>query len=214
MRLPSPRTTRGYTVIELLVVLVIVAVLAAGFGTYSLWPRQRPTVKTLLNEIEGLLAESHQYASTSLGNVVVQTDGSWASRTYQLSYRPKTATDPVNRIRADAFEGREYAGVDTGGLMGTAVGAETLLAAIQANTPALYTDFNTALATPLTTPGATVEINAYNKQFLTPFCIPVVGMTRNGTYAGAPAGYVIVVGNRIYKYYKAGPGTGNPWRRM
>ena len=214
MRTRTRDASHGYSVIELLVVLFIVAILAAGLGTYSLWPRQRPAVKDLLNEIEGLVAQSHQFAGTNLGNVVTSSTGSWGARTYQISFQPKSTGVPVATLRADGFDGKEYAGVDTGGGMTTAVGGETLLAAIQSASPDLLPEFTSALGNPLGVAGATAELNAYNKQYLNAFCVPIVGLRGTSTYSGAPAGYVVVVKNRIYKFYKAGPGAENPWRRM
>lgn len=207
----------GYSFIELVVVMAIVAILALASGIYVMQPRQKPAVQNLMSEIEGLLADAHKYSGATLGNVVIESAGGWADG-YQLSYRQVALGSPaVNSVTFGAFQDRRFAGIDT--TAGTAevalaVGSETLAAAL-ATTPDLATAVNPALSSNLAGGGAgSAQINAFNKQFLTPFCIPVVGLREGVTYAGAPAGYVVVNGNRIYKFYKAGPGPQNPWRRL
>lgn len=205
----------GYSLIELLVVLVIVGILALGAGSYLFQSRQKPAVLNLLNEVEGLISESHKAAGTTLGNMVVEGAGSWGAKTLELNFQRKNAPGvPLSKLRADAAQDWQYAGIDTGGGLATAVGGESLEAALAGTTPDLLNEITTALGQNLFSVGGRVELNAFNKQFMTGFHIPVVGLRDGASFAGAPAGVVVVSGNRIYKFYKAGPGAGNPWRRL
>ncbi|HJV89961.1 MAG TPA: type II secretion system protein [Holophagaceae bacterium] len=205
----------GYTLVELLVVLAIVGILAVAAGAYLTMPRQKPAVQNALAEMEGLINEAHRYSGATLGNVVVESTGSWGSG-FKLSYRQVGAGQPdVNTMTFTAFADRAFAGVDTADTgVSTAVGSETLATALSA-TPDLLAEVGTALSKNLAAGGGGgVQINANNKQFMTPFCIPVVGLREGNTYPGAPAGYLVVNGSRIYKFYKSGPGAQNPWRRL
>ncbi len=207
----------GYTLMEMVVVLFIVALLTVAAGTYAFQPRQKPAVMSILGELEGLIAESHKYSSATLGTVRLNMTGAWAGRTTLLNYQtlppvgPPSA--PVNSFSAAAFRDWQFAGVDDQNQMAVAVGPETLPAALATVSPDIAAELATALTNPLV--GTTsVQINPFNKQFLTPFCIPVVGLRNGATYRGAPVGMIVVTGNRIYKFYKSGLGTDNPWRRM
>ncbi len=205
----------AFSLIELVVVLAIVGILAITAGVFSFQPRHKPAVQNLLNEVEGLISESHKAAGATLGNIVVEGVGSWGAKTLELNFQTKLAPGvPVSRIRADSAQDWQYAGIDTGGGMATAVGGETLEAALAGSTPDLLNDLTAALGRNLFAVGGKVELNAFNKQFMTGFHIPVVGLRDGVTFAGAPAGVVVVSGNRIYKFYKAGPGPENPWRRL
>jgi len=217
----------GYTLMEMVVVLFIVAILGLAVGRYAFQPRQKPAVQNLLNELEGVVAESHKYASATLGRVRVNnfappdgTTGDWAARTFEINFdavRPDGTLVPVvNRVTAAAFRDWRFAGVDTSGgaWTGTAVGAETLLASLGAVSADVQLEMAQALANPLTGPKGQIEINPFNKQFLRPFCIPVVGLQNGVPFAGAPAGVIVVTGSRIYKFYKPGAGASNAWRRL
>lgn len=207
----------GYTLVELLLVLAIIGILAMAASAYLTQPRQKPAVQNLLGEIEGLVAEAHKYSGATLGNVTLESTGGWATGgNYKLSFRQVgNGTQDVNTLTYASFPDRAFAGMDSGDSeMNTAVGTETLAAAI-ASTPGLAAELGSALTKNLTSGGGTsVQINAFNKQFLSPFCIPVVGLRDGKAYPGAPAGYIVVNGNKIYKFYKSGPGAQNPWRRL
>lgn len=211
MRPRSP----GFTLIETLVVMFIVALLALSAGYYLIQPRQKPAVLGVLNELEGVVAEAHKYSSATLGTVQINTTGNWTARTFVINYQTRqpdgTFSAPVNSFTAASYRAWTYGGVDSGGGgMLTAVGSQTLASALTNVSPDLAAELNIALGTPLTT--GSVQINPFNKQFMTPFCIPVVGLQGGASFSGAPAGMVVVTGSRIYKFYKAGPN--DPWRRL
>lgn len=212
-----PLRSRGYTFLELLVVLAIVGMLSLTAGYYLFQPRQRPAVLSALSEIEALITEAHKYSSATLGTVRINATGAWAGRSFELNFQslppvgPPSAT--VNRFGAASFKEWQAAGVDDAGAMALTVGADTLEVAVSKMSADVQAELTTALANPLVGTKS-VQINPFNKQFLTPFCIPVVGLRSGAPYAGAPAGMVVVTGNRIYKFYKSGPGSENPWRRL
>lgn len=206
---------RGFTLIELMTVLFIIGILASAAGYYMIQPRQKPAVLNALNELEGLVSEAHKYSSATLGTVQINAAGSWAARTFVINYQTRqpdgTFLAPVNSFRAASFGSWTYAGVDSdGGQMGVAVGSQTLASILPNLSPDLAAEIGNALTTPLV--NGNVQINAFNKQFMTPFCIPVVGLREGASFPGAPAGMIVGTGSRIYKFYKAGPN--DPWRRL
>ncbi|HJW31909.1 MAG TPA: type II secretion system protein [Holophagaceae bacterium] len=207
----------GYTLIELLVVMAIIGALSIAAASYLTLPRQKPAVQNLLSETEGLLGEASKYSGAALANVVLETNGTWTpTTTFRLSFRQVGAATPdVNAITSQAFPDRLYAGYDTSNAgVALAVGSETLAAALAA-TPGLSAELGPALNRNLVAPGGGgIQLNAFNKQYLAPFCIPIVGLRNGEPYAGAPAGYIVVTGSSIYKFYKSGPGAQNPWRRL
>jgi prepilin-type N-terminal cleavage/methylation domain-containing protein len=208
---------RGYSLIELLVVLAIVAVLSLFAGSYFFQPRQRPAVLSVLGEVEGLIFEAHKYSSATLGTVTLHTAGTWKDESFVMDFRslPPVGkeSDPITIFSAKAFKNRDLAGIDDTGKMTLAVGGETLDAAISKMSADVQGELASALANPLVGTNS-VTINPYNKQFMTSFCVPIVGLRKGETFAGAPVGMVVVTGNRIYKFYKAGVGPDNPWRRL
>lgn len=75
MALPSPRE-KGFSLIELLVVLTIVGVLT-GVGLFMLGNRQAGAVRSLMDELEGSLANAHQAAVASGRDVAIVSWGTW-----------------------------------------------------------------------------------------------------------------------------------------
>ncbi|HJV22871.1 MAG TPA: type II secretion system protein [Holophagaceae bacterium] len=208
----------GYTLIEILVVLAILGILGIAAGAYITMPRQKPAVQNLLSELEGLIAESHKYSASTLGNVQIEGLGSWSGKTLEVNFQTTgTGARVVNSFKSASFGDWSYAGIDDGdgSMVGVAVGTETLESALSSLSLDVQLELSNALKNPLLNGGGQkVQINAFNKQFMVPFCIPVVGLQGGKTFAGAPAGYLIVSGNRIYKFYKSGMGSTHPWRRL
>ncbi|MBI3131703.1 MAG: prepilin-type N-terminal cleavage/methylation domain-containing protein [Acidobacteria bacterium] len=211
------RSRSGYSLIELLIVLVIVGVLALFAGSYFFQPRQGPAVQNLLNEIEGIIAESHKVAGSTLGNVRLEGTGSWGDKSLELKFKRVSGLGgDLGKLRADTFRDWSSAGIDASDTgIATAVGSETLASALSATAPDLLNDLTQAMTVNLFAGGGKqIELNAFNKQFMTGFSIPVVGLKDGKAYAGAPAGVIVVSGNRIYKFYKSGSGSAKPWRRL
>jgi len=75
MALP-PKKNKGFSLIELLVVLTIVGVLTV-IGVVMLGNRQAGAVRSLLDELEGSLANAHQAAVASGRDVAIVTWGAW-----------------------------------------------------------------------------------------------------------------------------------------
>jgi prepilin-type N-terminal cleavage/methylation domain-containing protein len=165
-----PSRARGYTMLELMVVLIIVGILAIG-AVSVIGNKRSGNVRTLLDEVEGTLVGAQQGTGVGLLNVILLADGTWTSPSNRLyldgrPFDPKYSTtdftvtaniwDPTKRIGslADRFISRYtlnarehmYAGIiTTDSEQTTALGGRTWLAgdAFVAGLPA-------SLKTPLT----------------------------------------------------------------
>ena len=114
------------------------------------------------------------------------------------------------------------AGIDTTGAWATtALAGAAPLAGLKTFTnnasfsTGMTTNFTSALATPLCT-GAqvTVVFSGISRQYLTGFCVTVVGLNSAGAVANGPMGVLVVPagGANIYKYFK--PDQSSNWGRM
>jgi len=161
---------RGYTLFELLVVLIIVGILAVGAVT-TIGNKRSGSVRSLLDEVEGTLVGAQQGTGVGLTNVTLLADGTWTSASNRLyldgrPFDPKypatdflvaaNVWDPTKRIGslADRFISRYtmnardhlYAGViTTDSEQTTALGGRTWLAA-----DAFVAGLPASLKTPLT----------------------------------------------------------------
>jgi prepilin-type N-terminal cleavage/methylation domain-containing protein len=223
---PPKLPNRGFTLIEVLLVLFIGAILVFAVAR-SISSQQKPAVQSLLDELEGTLVGVIRAQDLSPNNLQFETAGSWSNRDLEIEAVDGTNQLVVQKFLANGHSNWAIAGIDSdGSLVASALGGRPPLNSIS---PCNVAPWSTALAnpfcnlvgTPTNSPtipllpsaaGKTVQLNAYNHQFVSSFCIPVVGLTNGQTYSGAPVGYVIVIGNRIYKFYSASPT--DPWRRL
>ena len=77
MRLPA-RTNRGYSLIELLVVLTIIGILSV-VGVMMIGNRRAVAVRSLLDELEGSLSNARQAAAATGRDIAIVQWGSWSA---------------------------------------------------------------------------------------------------------------------------------------
>ena len=74
----SPNPQKGYSLIELLVVLIIVGILAV-LGISMMGNRSGGAVRGVMDEIEGTLLEANKLATATGKDVMIVTQGDWTS---------------------------------------------------------------------------------------------------------------------------------------
>lgn len=94
MKYPGPNQ-RGYSLMELLVVMVIVTVLAVAGVTY-LGSRPATGVRTVLDEIEGALLDAHKQAVATGRDVTLASAGTWDPATPLVLVRGDATIDIAN----------------------------------------------------------------------------------------------------------------------
>lgn len=227
---------RGYSLAELLVVLVIVGILAA-VGVTMLGNRPAGGVRTILDELEGELMAAHKDAVATGRDVFIGTMGDWEDSSLILGYRPGTTnitateltgtllTDP-NSFRVSTGREHMHAGIVTPN--GTAKNWWNTTMKIAANGKqnddiTKFPPFNDAtsgfqgiltdtanLFQGSSTVG-TARISGASKRFLPTFWIGVVGVTRSGTNSyplpGGPMGVLVVQTNGGTVYKFYNPGV-------
>ncbi|GLH74002.1 hypothetical protein GETHLI_25040 [Geothrix limicola] len=77
---PRGRVASGYSLIELLVVLAIVGILSI-VGVTMIGNRQSGAVRSLLDEMEGVLSNAHKSATATGADVAIVTWGTWDTTT-------------------------------------------------------------------------------------------------------------------------------------
>jgi prepilin-type N-terminal cleavage/methylation domain-containing protein len=234
MRFIPPRS-RGFTLVEMLMVLAIASILVFAVAK-SVSSRQKPAVISLLDQLEGQVQDALVQSRLNPGQTLqFRAAGSWSGQTLQIALLNSTGTQAIgSSLFSQGRQDLTAAGIDINDAwVGTALSGRTALSA----TPPCDSDpFFTALlpanllcdgsgtgADPAAAPpfppptgGKTVFVNPISQQFTTPFHITVVGLAQGQPYAGAPIGYLVVSGNRVFKFYSPGPST-NPaqtWRRL
>lgn len=233
---PARQTCRGYSLIELLVVLTIVGILSM-VGVSMLGNRAGSSVRSVMDELEGTLMNAQKTAVVTSRDIYVATTGNWVAGTTVLDARalndaavanPPTAADlkagvdakrrgsPSECFRSLFTRNRDHqsAGVDCGaGWYAIARATAPELKDVEPVTsdPA----FVDAMANPLFT-GAdkTIFVNGLTRRFETGFCIVVVGLRAGAAIPGGPIGVLLVPArsSNVYRYYK--PDGSTTWRRQ
>ena len=88
---PTTRCCRGYSLIELLVVLVIVGILAV-VGVTMIGSRPAGSVRTVMDELEGALSNAHKLSVATGSDVMIATQGDWGAPTTPPAPAPATSS--------------------------------------------------------------------------------------------------------------------------
>jgi prepilin-type N-terminal cleavage/methylation domain-containing protein len=235
---PTHRSRAGYSLIELLVVLAIVAIITI-VGVTVIGDRKTNSVRSVMDQIEGVLANAQNTAVLSSMDVYVSSTGQWTDGSLVLDGRAlNTAAVSTPLVAADIKAGQDAkrlgspaecfrslylsainkehqsAGVDCGnGWYATARGTAQdlkLVAPVSTN-PALLNAMGTAL---FTGGDSCAILNGQTRRFETGFYIVVVGLAGGIPLAGGPVGIILVPQNssNVYKFYK--PSGSITWRRL
>ena len=96
------RRCRGYSLIELLVVLVIVGILAV-VGVIMIGNRPAGSVRAVLDELEGVLASAQKRAVATGQDVVISTSGDWGvPNILTMTYTGATGGDGFTLAHRDS----------------------------------------------------------------------------------------------------------------
>jgi prepilin-type N-terminal cleavage/methylation domain-containing protein len=230
---PTHRHCRGFSLIEMLVVMVIVTILAV-LGVTMLGNRPSASVRVLMDELEGVISAAHQRTVATGQDVIISTTGEWAlTNLIQVSFTGAAGSDiwqPAHRVAGGVptafLREHLHAGIVTAtnaGWWAAATGGNTNLSSV-APFNDVSSGFNGILAdnTLNLFQGAsgtgTARISGANKRFTTTFWIEVVGLREGTPLPGGPRGVIVVQANgaTIYRFYNPGTlggGDGN-WRRI
>ncbi|HEX9080661.1 MAG TPA: prepilin-type N-terminal cleavage/methylation domain-containing protein [Holophagaceae bacterium] len=210
------RSAQGYTLIELLVVLVIVGVLAIA-SVQMIGNRPASSVRSLMDELEGVIAAAHKSTTSTLGDITLTASGNWTAAT------PATLTYTGATGQADQFVYNpssrvlQYAAIDCGS--GWSNDARDSLAGVVpfSTTPAASNTFLAAIASSaqlFKSGNPAPVINGYSKTANSGFYIAVVGMRNGAPISGGPVGFLVMPAGSgtVYKFYRSS--SADSWRRL
>jgi len=221
-----PRFDRGFSMLELLVVVVIIGVVALVTGTWY-GVSQPAAVKGTVNSLVGILSEARTVARTTGRTVTLATSGAQATLTIQFPSQGDVTPAPANQAltvwRRDAAgrDATRYSGIDTN--------AAWPIYTQAAPNPDPLTGGVTEVASLFTNgvnPGASAKlftgVNNSNFSFdptgraSADFYVYVGGMRNGASYRSAPVGLVLVTrANGIHAFYKPNAGdAASPWQRL
>jgi|APCry1669188970_1035186.scaffolds.fasta_scaffold31099_3 prepilin-type N-terminal cleavage/methylation domain-containing protein len=232
------RKNGGYSLIEMMVVMAIVGVLVFAGASY-LGDKRGNAVRSVMDEIEGVIMNAQNSAQLSSMDIYVSSTGQWTDGTLIIDARPlntaavgfpptasalKAGTD-ANRLgsSSECFRSRyktdrdhQTAGVNCGtNWYNTALGsASDLRTVAPVSTNSILLN---AMTTPLclgTLGDSYVILNGRTRRFETGFYIVVVGLSSGSPVPGGSVGVLLVPQNssNVYKFYK--PAGSVTWRRL
>jgi len=234
----APRRRSGYSLIELVTVLAIVGVLAMVGGYMMLGDRRSTSVRTVMDQVEGVLMQAQKSAMASGQDITIAVNGTWnapgtpalfGTVPFTLDARPfQSPTSAPNaytgaRVGSDSerfvslFSQHErdhmHAGVATGD---AGNGLAATLASVNPFTDVTDTSFLSALNNHLCTGGQNaIVVNGVTHRFTTGFSIVVVALNFQGLPDASSAVGVLVVPRNsanVFRFYKRAGAT--TWMRI
>lgn len=215
----------GFSFIELMVVVGIIGALSIAGYMYMI-DNRAPAVRSLLDEIEGVLSAAQRNTMSGTGDVILISRGTWKGTTPTTAllidgrrFNPALTGTVFDRPRigseSEFFRAsfgtdkrHQLAGIDTSG-------GSDFTTAIGGTLPTLSSEMMAVLTTPFCTGSDNqVVVNGYTKRFTTGFYIAVMGLNKGQPVVNGPVGLIVVPTNStgIYKYFKADGDT--TWRRL
>ena len=222
-----PRSVKGFSMLELLVVLVIVGILAVVTGTWYYGADQPVAVKGTVNSLVGILAEARTVARSTGRTVTLTTLGTQA--TLRISFLSQgdvvivpPATPAITTWRRDASGtgATKYSGIENVGwpVMTQAAPNPDPLTGGVPSIAALFTNGVPPGAAGNLFKGALDSTFSFDStgRASQDFWVYVGGMRASQSYPGAPVGLVLVTrANGIHSFYKPNAGDATvPWQRL
>ena len=221
-----PRSVKGFSMLELLVVLVIVGILAVVTGTWY-GASQPAAVKGTVNTLYGVLVEARTVAQTTGRTVTLTSSGHQANLMLTFPSQGDIVPAPANQVlttwirTASGSDASKYSGVDTDGAWPVYAQAAPNPDPLTGGAPAISALFTNSVppgsAGKLFTGSAntTMSFDATGRANRD-FYVYVGGMRNGASYPSAPVGLVLVSRtNGLHAFYKPNAGDATvPWQRL
>ncbi len=226
-----PRSVKGFSMLELLVVLVIIGVLAVVTGNWY-GASQPAAVKGTVNTLYGVLAEARSVAQTTGRTVTLTTAGAQTNLILTFPSQGDVVPAPANQAlttwlrTASGTDASKYSGIDSDATWPVYAQAPPNPDPLTGGVPAISALFTNGVppgtAGKLFTGSANTAMTfdatgRANRDFY----VYVGGMRRNAannnaSYLSAPVGLVLVTrASGLHAFYKPNAGDPTvPWQRL